>query len=216
MLFVGIAVVVVILFVFAIIPGLLKLVNLILGSGSGVLSPSDTLPPQMPIIATPVSATHSATLALKGFGEPDSELIITLNGNEAAKQKIAPNGEFSSDITLTEGDNQLELWAVDAAGNQSQTKTFAILLDTQAPKLELSEPQDGQTIELRKNQLVSIKGTTEANAKVYVNGRLVYANNQGAFTSSYQLAEGENKITLEAEDKAGNKTLSEITVNFKL
>jgi hypothetical protein len=210
------AVALLLIFVFMIIPGVIKLRNVILGGSDSLQLDNDAIPPQVPVFAAPPTATFSAQVKFAGYGEAESELVWSVNGQEAGKQKIPTTGEIDLEVSLTEGENLISAYAVDSAGNQSAaTKTYKIVYDNQPPKIEISEPTDGQTIELRKNQLVTIKGITEELAKVYINGRLVSVKADGSFSTTYQLQEGENKLHFEAKDEAGNTTTKDITVNFK-
>ncbi len=208
------AVILVAAFIFIIVPGFLRFVAGI--SNTATQDSSDTLPPQVPVIAAPVAATSSATLGISGYGEAQSEVVLVVNGSEFERKTLGDDGTFTASISLTEGENTLTAYAIDQNKNESSTgKTFSVIYDSEPPKLEISEPQPDQHIELRKNQVVTIKGMTDPNNRVTVNGRLVFANSEGAFTSTYQLTEGENKLLVEAEDKAGNKTSKEIIVTFK-
>ncbi len=209
------AAVLVLAFIFVIVPGFLRFVASL--SGNPTQDSSDTFPPQVPVIAAPYEATSSASVDISGYGEADSQVVFVLNGSELEKQQIGSDGNFKASIPLTEGENLLTAYAVDANNNESSTgRTYTIIYDPEPPKLEITEPQPDQQYELRKNQTITIKGTTEANARVRVNGRLVFASSEGAFSTTYQLGEGDNKLTIEAEDKAGNITSKELNVKFKL
>lgn len=202
-------------FIVVIAPSLIRFVGGLFGN-STLETTSDTLPPQVPILAAPVSATNSATLSLSGYGEGKSKLVVIVNGSKTTEQNIPDDGGFKFDITLTEGENSLNVYSVDEAGNESAaSKSYMVTVDSEAPKLEITEPQEGQQIELRKNQLVTIKGTTEPKAKVFVNGRLVLAGDDGTFSTTYLLQEGENKLEMKAVDLAGNETTSTLTVQFR-
>jgi hypothetical protein len=216
-LFLGIGVVAFSLaFVLFIAPAAVQWLGALILGDATIGDIEDTLPPQIPIVAAPITATYSAQLKMSGFGESDSEVVVVLNGSEASRQKITAEGTFELDINLAENENQLQLYSIDAAGNESATtKTYSIVMDNQPPTLEISQPQNGSTIELRKNQLTTIQGKTEPRARVFVNGRQTTANDQGDFSTTYQLQEGENKLMLEAQDLAGNKTQQELIINFK-
>jgi len=203
-------------FLFVILPGLIRFLTAVIGTQT-IIQSDDTLPPQVPILAAPVAATYSAQLKLTGYGEASSELVILLNAAELTRQKIADDGSFEVELTVPDGDNTLAAYAIDAAGNQSATsREYAVKIDQEKPTIEVSEPQNGVQIESRKNQLLTIKGTTEKKAKVYINGRITYADAEGLFHTTYQLSEGENKLEIRAEDEAGNQTQTELIVTFKL
>lgn len=209
-----ISIILILAFIFVILPAVIRFA----ARGSDIVSSvKDDIPPQTPMISAPVTATFSATLKVSGFGEKDSDLIVLTNGNEVARQTISDDqGKFEVEIPLQDGDNSLVFYAVDKNGNESgTTKTYSILFDNVAPTIELETPIDGQQFELRKNQNMIVKGKTEADAKVYVNGRLTRANPEGIFSTSLLLNEGENTLALKAEDQAGNFTEKTIKVNFK-
>lgn len=214
-LFVG-AVVLLLAFIFVILPGVARVWSQITGTGLSGLDSEDTFAPQVPILAAPVSATNSAELKLSGYGEADSQLKVVINGEAKTEDKIKTDGTFEVSIALTTGENVITAYAIDAAGNESEaSRSYTVVFDNEAPKLEISEPQNGQSIELRKNQQLTIKGTTEPHARVSVNGRTVLANSEGAFSTTYLLQEGENKFQLKAEDQAGNSTEQELIVNYR-
>jgi uncharacterized protein YfaP (DUF2135 family) len=186
-------------------------------NGVGVIGESqDQVPPQTPILAAPVSATNSASLPISGVGEIDSQAVLVVNGERMGDVEINDHGEFKFEIFLTEGENALAVFSVDEAGNESvQTREYSVVLDTQAPDIEVESPVDGSAIELRKNQITDIKGTTEPQAKIFINERLVYAKSDGSFSMSFKLEEGDNKISFKVEDRGGNVSEKEIAVKFR-
>ncbi|MBU2543486.1 hypothetical protein KJ707_02910 [Patescibacteria group bacterium] len=203
-------------FIFFIMPQFLSLADSILNGPSILNEDQDQIPPQTPILAVPVSATNSASLLISGIGEMASQAVLVLNGEKLEEVKIDDKGEFKFKVSLIEGGNALAVYSIDEAGNESvQTREYKVTLDTEAPVLEVSSPEDGSTIELRKNQIITIIGTTESQAKVFINDRLVYAKADGSFSMSYKLEEGENKLKFKAIDRGGNESEKEITVKFR-
>ncbi|KXK26743.1 MAG: fec operon regulator FecR [candidate division WS6 bacterium OLB20] len=81
-------------------------------------------------------------------------------------------------------------------------KDLGILKDLTAPELQISAPADGQEVTADK---VVVTGTTEAGARVFVNGEEISTNN-GSFSREVFLNEGENKIKVKSMDAAGNRT----------
>lgn len=214
---IGLAVVILVVFIFLIVPGVIRLTVAIFGGNTAGIGQSDTIPPQIPIMSAPVEATASTQINIKGYGEGGSTIVVLVNGSQQKEVQAATDGAFEADIDLTQGENTVATFAKDAAGNESDvSESYVVALDATAPKIELEEPQDGQQYELRKNQMMTIKGTSEPGAKIYVNGRLTVAREDGSFSTTYQLQEGENKLKFEAVDKAGNTTEQEVTVSFRL
>lgn len=210
----GFAVVTLLVFVFIIIPIFINGFNSFLDS-SNPFEQEDKIPPQVPIISAPVEATFSAQIAVSGFGEPESKLIFILNGEKFDELTIAEDGTFEAELDLIEGENTIAAYSVDEAGNESEvSRTFTTLQDATDPLLDVSNIEDGMTVETRKNQNFSVEGTTDPGAKVYINGRVVFPNSEGGFRQSVLLAEGENILLIEAVDKAGNRTSVEKKVTY--
>jgi hypothetical protein len=214
-LFFGI--VILLLFVFLIMPNLIRLFFAIIDRDSPLIE-KDTVPPQVPVLSTnPVEATFSANLNLKGFAEPKSKVIFLLNAAQSSEVVVTEEGQFEHELELVEGENELSIFGVDEAGNESlKTRSYLITRDSQAPILEIESPKDGEVIELKKNRTTTIKGVTKPNAKVIINGRMIFADAEGNFSTNYYLAEGKNELEFEAIDKATNKTQKTIEVEFKL
>lgn len=215
--FIFFGLVILLLFVFLIMPSLIRLFFTIIDKDSPLVE-KDTIPPQVPVLASnSVEATFSASLNLKGFAEPKSKVIFLLNAAKSAEIIVSEDGQFEHELALSEGENELSIFGVDDAGNESlKTRSYLITRDSEAPILEIEEPKDGAVIELKKNRTTTIKGKTEANAKVLVNGRMVFADSDGNFSTNYYLGEGKNELEFEAIDKATNKTLKKIEVEFRL
>lgn len=214
-LFLGL--IILLLFIFLIMPNLIRLFFAII-DGDSPLVEKDTVPPQVPVLSSnPTEATFSASLDLKGFAEPKSKVIFLLNSAKSAEVEVSEEGQFEHELELADGENELSIFGIDEAGNESlKTRSYTITRDSEAPILEIEEPKDGLVIELKKNRTTTIMGKTEPNTKVIINGRMVLADEDGNFSSNYYLAEGKNELEFEAIDKATNKTNKKIEVEFRL
>ncbi len=204
-------------FIFLLVPNLIRLFFAVIDRESPFVE-KDSVPPQVPILASnPVEATFSASLDLRGFAEPKSKVIFLLNSVKSAEVQVAEDGQFAHELALTEGTNELSIFGVDEALNESlKTRSYLIVRDSEAPILDIIEPKDGSVIELKKNRTLTIKGKTEPEAKVTINDRLVLADKEGNFSTNYYLAEGKNELKFTATDKATNKTERKIEVEFRL
>jgi bacillopeptidase F len=213
-LFLGGAVVIGVLFIFLVIPSFIRILNAVFSGGDSFLV-EDTIPPQVPIISAPVDATTSSALELTGFAEAESAVIILLNGQAQNEVQAATDGVFTASVLLQEGENALSAYSRDAAGNESEpTRTFLVLLDTEPPILDIIEPEDGQRVEGVRNQTLAISGATDPRSKVYLNERIIFPREDGSFSSSFFLSEGENILQFKSIDLAGNETLHERVVTF--
>lgn len=204
------------LFIFVIMPNIIRLFFTVVDGGQ-LTDEADQIPPQTPILAAaPPEATASATLNFSGYAEPQSKVVFVLNSSINAEVEVAEDGQFSHELALREGVNELTLYGVDAAGNESlKTRSYQIERDTEAPQLEISEPTDGQKIELKKNQTLTVKGQTEVGARVTLNERLLNTNENGEFSGSFYLAEGNNELTFVSVDRAGNRSEKKLSVEFR-
>ncbi len=204
-------------FIFLIMPSLIRLFFALIDKDNATAD-KDNVPPQVPVLAsTPVEATFSASLNLQGFAEPKSKVIFLLNSVKSAEAEVTEAGQFTQELTLNEGLNELAIYGVDAAGNESlKTRSYLISQDAEAPILEIKTPKDGAVIELKKNRTIKIEGQSEANAKIFINGRMTLADSEGNFSTDFYLNEGKNTLEFIAIDKATNKTQKQIEVEFKL
>lgn len=211
-----VAFVVLLAFIFIVIPGFFKITGDFFDS-STPFQQVDNIAPQVPIISAPPTATSSANLKITGFGEPESDLILVVNGKKDDSIKISDDGSFEIGLILDEGENLISAYSVDEAKNESSiTREYKTLLDTEAPKLEIIEPADGSSFESRSKQSINLIGKTDSGAKIYINKRVVFPNDDGEFEHTILLVEGDNKIEVQAEDKAKNSTKLELTYHFKL
>jgi hypothetical protein len=175
----------------------------------------DKIPPPSPQFSAVPEATNSAVLNISGFSEPNSTVEIYLNDKLVAETQADQKGEIQVEkIYLQKGQNTLYGVAIDEAKNKSElSEPIEIVFDDDPPKLEITSPQDKTTV---YDQKIEIKGKTESEQiKVTINDHLVLLEKEGEFAYSYELAEGENKIDVIAEDPAGNKTEKTLVVTYK-
>jgi hypothetical protein len=216
---IGIAIVIFFTFIFVIIPNFFNFISNFLDS-STPFQETDETAPQIPIISAPINATNSADLKITGFGEPESFIVFVINGEKQEKITVSQEGAFEVPIILESGENKINAYSVDEAKNESSiTKDYITFFDNKAPSIEISQPEDGSSFETRSNQSITITGKTdedEVGTKIYVNDRVVFPKDDGSFSYSFRLEEGENKLEVRAQDKAGNSNKIELTYNFSL
>jgi len=167
----------------------------------------DTAPPAI----TVTYPQQNAILNTKNFtitGTTEAGATLTINNNSVS---IGPNGTFSFDAVIS-GPQTFTIVAKDVAGN---TKQFIlnVSLDTTPPILNISEPKAFEEIHA---QFVTVKGKTEKDAKITINGTEVQVNPADySFSYSLQLATaGLNSIQVIAVDLAGNQSALGIPVNY--
>jgi len=126
-------------------------------------------------------------LSVQGAVPPGTAL--TVNGKEA-----------NVDVLLQEGENILAFEASDAVGNLA-TAERRVFLKTRPPALSLSSVKEG--MEVTEPSLLVV-GQTEVGAAVRLNGRELAVDSRGGFQGLVNLVQGDNLITAEAVDLAGN------------
>jgi len=151
------------------------------------------------------SITRSPAVLVSGLTE--SEARVQVNGRDVGLS----SGKFSTMVYLSEGDNIILVSATDDAGNTA-TLTRRVVLDTQAPFIELLSPRNDSYISVPQ---AVVSGRTEPGVKVSVNGQPVI-NSEGRFTLSVDLPNETNLIDVTAQDGAGNVNTSVLVVHVDL
>lgn len=95
--------------------------------------------------------------------------------------------------------------------DSKESYPLGILDDITGPEINIAEPLDGIKTDLNR---VAVKGTTEAGAKIWVNGTET-ENNDGAFEKIIDLKTGDNSVEVKAKDESGNSTTKTIVVTRK-
>lgn len=185
-----------------------------LKSNDKKITSSDITPPPIPKFKNFPEATNQQNITLSGNTEAGSTVKLTFNGN--SQETLADSdGQFSFNVTLQDGDNTFAATATDQSGNQSQkTEDFQIVFDKKVPDLAITSPNDGASFFGSNQRQVTIQGTTEADASVTVNDRIIFVDDTGSFQYTTTLNEGANNFKIKSIDKAGNSTEKDLTLNF--
>ena len=173
----------------------------------------DSVAPQL-IITSPQSGIllGTKTVLINGtVSDPGSSLAniesVTINGI------IVPiTGESFSYITsLSEGINNIEIKALDMAGNFS-TSNIIVNVDTIAPELTVSAPRNNMFV---NTNTINVSGIVSANtASVKVNGNDAVISGNSFSLNSVSLSDGVNTLLVKAVDMAGNETLKTVTLTL--
>lgn len=147
------------------------------------------------------SKVVAVTSGIKGYivkldANPDSQIISGDISTSSTSMAITP----------ASGDRYLHVAAVDQAGNISPTQTSE-LLDSDAPKLLLSQPDSNPT---RSGTVISVHGldaTTWIDSITLPDGKVVRSD-----TASF-IAATNGSYTFKATDYMGNSTQSTIEIN---
>ena len=174
-----------------------------------------------PSIQEPTStATEALSLAITG---PADEAIvsasrITVSGETLADAVISINGAiadvdyqgiFTGEVNLDAGPNVIEVVVSDFYGNEKSA--ILTVIYTEALPLTVTEPKNDSVV---TSQTVTVRGATNADAVVSVNGEIVSVDASGGFSKPVTLELGPNLIEVLASDFYGNSATLTITVIY--
>ena len=157
----------------------------------------------------PVSFTNQTNLTINGYSSTDlKDIEIVINQNPAGTVSVEENGEFSADVTLQEGRNE-----IFAKGESTIDKTVmrsgtvSVILDTVPPEAPTITPPPAFV----NTSKISISGNAEADSIVHIFVKGIEKNDNSAsgsgnfMVSKINLEKGNNTITAVAVDRAGNQ-----------
>ncbi len=124
---------------------------------------------------------------------------------------------FTPSSPLPDGLHAFEVTVGDNAGNEGGGAfTFTISTrpaDTDPPVVVISSPPNGSTVQQSPVQVTGTVTDQSAITSMTVSGQVVAFSN-GAFSASVALVDGDNTITVEAVDAAGNTGQATVTVRL--
>ncbi len=166
-----------------------------------------TTPPDILVTDPPDQSWFSSPIVtVRGEAPPDTTL--TVNGQPVA---VAPDGSFSYDLLLDEGENLIRITAADDVGNLT-TVERSVTVKTQPPVLSINLPEG----ERFNTPVIQLSGSTEPGAAVLVNRRVVPVGPKGDFNVALNLNQGDNLVEVTARDRAGNTTTLTRRVTYAL
>lgn len=204
------------LFIFLGIPLIAKTASFVseLKKGTKPIEKQDTIPPAVPNIQIPPEYTNQPKIEIKGTTEPGITIIVQAN-SQTEEIVSVKDGLFTYTFSLKNGENKISFIAKDNSGNESQsTPTYTINYDNEPPEITISSPQDGTSFYGSKQRQIVIQGKVKDADTLKINDRIVIIENNGSFTYAVTLQEGNNDFEIIAEDKAGNKKIERLTVQF--
>lgn len=209
---IGLAGVALMVISFVVIIGFIRFIG---GGASTTTTEQDGLPPQIPQFSAPAEATSSASITLTGFTTPKAKVYLLKNGTESEVVDADDSGNFSIDVSLEQGENSFAAYAKNGELESEVSQRFVTIFDNEKPEIEVTEPTEGQTIQGKKSQNVTVKGKTKPGAKVYLNDRLIFIGEDGTFDTTHRLENGSNNLSFKVIDMAGNEAEKTVTVTFQ-
>lgn len=189
--------------------------------------PSVAVISDAPLIESPdepytaeLTADLVVTVPATLVGDPDHRLRIYLALKDQAPAPIdeVPMPALARTVIpveLTKGVNDFSITIVGPAGESDPSPIVRYVLDQVKPPITIESPKDGGVVNAKA---VTIKGKTQGRSTVIArnakNGSSITgtAGSDGLFELSLSLATGENVITVESTDPAGNTKSLEFTV----
>jgi len=181
----------------------------------------DKNPPTVPVVtshpsAPEVTISTSTSVTLTGTREVGSSIWI-----DGVKRLVAGTADWTIDLTLAQGQQDLVIHAEDSAGNKSETVAVSFNVDSIAPTVSLAADTPIYNDEINTAPVIALKinetGTgidlTNSTLSVTRNGQGVvgkWAETNGVltFTPSIVYIEGQFIVTAQIKDKAGLSSAS--------
>lgn len=175
---------------------------------------SETLAP--PVLFVPFEATNSAKIDIKGYATAGSKVKIYLEDVLVDTASVGADGNLvSKNVPLALGRNNIYGKTIDDKGTESlPSKTIVVVYDNEKPALTLTDPTDGKII-TGGDKKVLVAGKTDPDIPVIVNDSRVITASDGKFSTTLNINEGDNQITIRAVDKAANSTEITRSVTYK-
>lgn len=169
-----------------------------------------------PVLNTLPEATKESKIDITGYAGEKQTVKLYINGKAAGTKEVNKDKQFTfSQVELQKGSNEIKAKAVNENKKESDySEIVTIAYLTEPPKLEIANPQDGQTIS-KDNRTITVKVESDEEAKVTVNDFWAINRDKGIFSYTITLQDGENTIRIKATDAAGNETTKEIKVKVE-
>jgi len=167
-----------------------------------------------PILDPLPEATNSATLTITGKSDRGVKIVLYFDEEETTTLPTKDDGTFSFTKKFTEGDHTVSAKAKNDKDSLSDlSNVVRVSIMRTKPELTVTSPQEGVRI-VGESNMVTVKGKTSPDNAVTVNDRLAVVTNDGSFSYTYSLTEGENTLHIAATDPAGNQEAIDRRVTY--
>ncbi len=186
----------------------------------------ETVAPTITIISPTTGSllTNNKPTFVWSASDNDSGVALsTITVDTGTAVSVTPasssNGVNSYEYTLTtalaDGVHNIYINATDNDGNVATTSVITFTVDTVAPTLTVLSPADNLITNVNT---VTVSGTTVdaqgSEITLTVNDETVTVADDGTFTTTVSLTEGENTITIVSTDEGGKATTVTRTVSL--
>ena len=175
---------------------------------------NDNTPPPPPTVGNLPEFTNQQKLGISGYTEAGATVKLFFNNSEQ-EVVAAEDGQYNFSVMLSKGENNISLTSKDTGGNESaKSTTHTTVFDNESPDLSVSSPSDGASFFGSKQRQLTVSGSTESGANLTINDRPIKVNEDGTFSYTTTLNEGNNDFYIKTHDKAGNSTEKKVSVSY--
>lgn len=170
---------------------------------------------QPPTLDPIPAATPSASITITGKVDYQAGKVdLYVNGSLVDEVNIDNSQNFKfENVNLFTGDNFIKTRLVVDNKKSDFSDEKKITYTKNAPKLDISFPSDHQNF-TKADLQITIKGVTDPENSVNVNGFTAIVDNNGNFSYDYHLTNGDNKLTITATALSGQTITKEVTVSY--
>lgn len=166
---------------------------------------------EAPVLDEPFEATNSAQISIGGSARIGEKIVLYNNDKKVGTVNVKKDKSFVFPVVkLEEGGNILKAKALLKTQESDYSEPLIITYITGNPTVEITFPQEGET--LKKDITIMLKGSTDINNTVSVNGTRAIVQSNGIFSATLPIHEGENTFTIVVTDEAGNSVTKELKV----
>lgn len=168
-----------------------------------------------PVLNIPFVATNSATIKISGYAAPKSKVELYLDDDLKDTVTTSIDGGFVfENVSLSVGINNIYGKTIDDKNHTSlPSKNIRLNYSSEKPKLEVTEPSDGQEVK-GGDKKVNVSGKTDPDNLVSVNGQTTIVNSDGNFSIAININDGDNTLSILATNSIGNINKIERRVKY--
>ncbi|OGO21819.1 MAG: hypothetical protein A2Z28_08110 [Chloroflexi bacterium RBG_16_51_9] len=158
------------------------------------------------------AAFTDASVEVRG-NVSDSKATVWVNDNVVVVTKYPKTASFTTTIDLIEGENTIKVTAARGKPDNWKDVIERTVTVTYGTTIEVTSPED--KAELTESPVTVNGKVSDPAAKVTVNGIEAEVANDGTFSASVELVEGENTIEVTATVEGKKPVAQTITVTYK-
>lgn len=166
-----------------------------------------------PVLNQPFTATNSATITVSGNAGANQTVELFVNSSQVDSKPTNSDGSFSfTGVALSQQQNTIQAKAEVNNKTSDFSDTWNVSYLQKTPSLTVDNPHDGDTLD-NSHSTVVVSGKTDPDIQVTVNGFWAIVANDGSYSYTLSLQNGDNHIEVVATDAAGNTTKQDLTIH---